>query len=199
MPEWKGCRIAAAVLFLVGLAGCAYPISKQWRQQARKDLTFATVLEDPAPHIGAIVIWGGLIIRTENAPNRSDIFVLETPLDMMGLPGEAESSEGRFIARSSTFLDPAIFAPQRKVIVAGEIVKKDVRPIGRLNYVYPVIAIKQIYLWPQTTIQYYEPPDYYPEDWDWTVGGPYLFYRDFEPEPERPPPPPLGGSKGGPP
>lgn len=78
-------------------------------------------------------------------------------------------------------MDPAIFAPRRKVTVAGQIVDKVTRPIGSVNYTYPVIAIKQIFLWPVPTMQYYyEPSEYYPEEWDWGWEGPYLFYPGFE-------------------
>ena len=55
------------VLALASLvAGCAYPISKELRQKAAADLTFAMVLGNPDAYRGSIVIWGGHIIETRN-------------------------------------------------------------------------------------------------------------------------------------
>jgi outer membrane lipoprotein len=164
MPRWKGGSFLVVGLCVIGMAGCAYPISKEWRQLARKDLAFSAVLQDATLHVGSIVIWGGVIVSTENDRNGADVIVLETPLDSSEMPEAAESSQGRFIARSSIFLDPAVYAPGRKITVAGEITGKTARQIGQRDYNYPVIAIKQIYLWPIRILLYYSRPHYYWED-----------------------------------
>ena len=175
MARWKKCSFLVLGLFVIGMAGCAYPISGEWRRQARRHLPFSTVLQDPTPYVGSIVIWGGVIASTENDRNGADIILLETPLDPWEMPGPAESSEGRFIARSSTFLDPAIYAPGRQITVAGQIVGKTTKQIGQVDYTHPVVAIKQIYLWPRRIIMYYSRPYY---DWDdWHYRDPWWPHR----------------------
>jgi hypothetical protein len=42
--------VGGLVLFLI--SGCAYPISEKWRQQAKEDLTFIQVVQNPEAYIG---------------------------------------------------------------------------------------------------------------------------------------------------
>jgi len=106
-------RSFARLLLVMGLvwfaAGCAYPISQRLREEAQPNLTFAKVFNDPAEYVGSIVIWGGTIIATTTLAKGSEITVLELPLDRWGRPEGAGLSEGRFIARDSAFLDPAVY------------------------------------------------------------------------------------------
>ena len=56
MAHGKENKFLLFALFLFLISGCAYPISKELRQEARKDLTFSMVLQDPTAHIGSIVL-----------------------------------------------------------------------------------------------------------------------------------------------
>ena len=153
---------ALALLLIAG--ACTHPISRNLRKEAQKDsIPFTTVLAEPDAAKGKIVLWGGRIIQTTNLKDGSEIIVLETPLDFLGLPDEAESSRGRFIARSTEFLDPAIYSPDRKITLAGKIVGAEERTLGETTYRYPVADIQELYLW--------EKPG--PEDYIHTWGGPY--------------------------
>ncbi len=68
---------------------------------------------------GTLVIWGGEIIRTVTAGEKSDIIVLETPLDHWEKPLSDVHSQGRFIVQDNRFLDPAVYAKGRKITVAA--------------------------------------------------------------------------------
>jgi len=168
-------------LFLLMISGCAYPISKELRQEAGKDLTFPMVLQDPTAHIGSIVLWGGRIIETIPQPEGSEIIVLETPLDYLEEPEAAKYSQGRFIAKSSKLLDPEIYKNGKKITLAGEIIGKETRPLGKAKYTYPVVSIKEIHLWKRQRRYVYPAPYFgwsapypWPYDWDWYGRyGPY--------------------------
>jgi len=56
-------------LILFSISGCAYPISEEWRQQAKEGLTFIQVVQNPEDCIGSIVIWGGVILEVSNPSN----------------------------------------------------------------------------------------------------------------------------------
>lgn len=175
--RFSRCVLFGLSLFL--LSACAYPISKELRREATKDLTFPMVLQDPTAYIGSIVLWGGQVIETQNVTGGSEILVLETPLDYQEMPEADKYSRGRFIAKSSTFLDPEVYKKGKKITVAGEIIGKETKPLGKATYTYPLILIKQIHLWRRIRLYPYSTPydwgwygPYYgPYDWDWN--GPY--------------------------
>jgi outer membrane lipoprotein len=155
-------------LFLsVFATSCAYPISQEYRREAKPELTFAMVHKDPAPYKGDVVIWGGMIIKTVNTENLSSIYVLETPLGFREKPESSEYSQGRFIAESGSYLDPLVYRYGRRVTVAGVVSgsSKVISPNKKMTYTYPVIQIKEIKLWKRHRVYpylYYDYPYYYP-------------------------------------
>jgi outer membrane lipoprotein len=171
--KFQGFLLLAFLLLIV--AGCAYPISQQYRKEVRPDLTFSMVLQNPDAYIGSIVIWGGSIIETRNSPGETEIIVLETPLGYEERPKAPEFSRGRFIVKTMTFLDPAIYRPERWITVAGEVVGKETRPLGKAQYTYPVLKAKEIHLWRREVVYVY-PPDYY---WGWDWYGPYWYGNPY--------------------
>ena len=158
---------------LILLAGsCSPPISQQLRNEAQQEnVTFPMVLANPAAYNGRIVLWGGKIIETTNIPNGSEMVVLETPLDFLGVPEGEKLSRGRFIARSPQFCDPAIYSPDREITLAGEVVGAEEKTLGKTTYKYPVVMIKELHLWDRYIRQnsgeyyWYEPYYYGPGRW----------------------------------
>jgi outer membrane lipoprotein len=166
-------RLFPLALFLLVISSCAYPISQQWREETRPGLTFPMVFKNPDAYIGSIVIWGGIITDTYNRPGETDITVLETPLGRWEKPEAAELSRGRFIVKSLTFMDPAIYRPGRKITVAGEVIGKETKALGGMQYTYPLLKAQEIHLWKREVVYAY-PPDYY--YWGWY--GPYWWPND---------------------
>jgi len=155
------------VLFVL-LQGCL-PISKQLRAQADRMLKFQQVFQNPEMYKGKIVIWGGEIIETINQQDGTTlIVVLQRPLDWTQEP-KIQGSEGRFILLVEGYADPYVFRRGRRITVAGEIVGRKVMRLGELEYPYPLLRSKQIYLWGE----YYYPPYPYPY-YPW---GYYGYYR----------------------
>ncbi len=169
-------RFVTLGLVLVVAAGCATkPIAKEYRQEANaEDITFPMVLQNPDAFVGDTVLWGGVIIETKNIKNGTQITVLETPLGEDEKPQRERHSQGRFIALSSKFLDPAIYKEGRRITLAGEVKGKQELPLGDTTYVYPVVRVKQLHLWEKRPTYVY-PYHYWDPYWDYTPWdyGPY--------------------------
>ncbi len=127
---------------------CSPVISKQLRKQASKALTLKVVLKDPEVYKGKTVLWSGVIIRSVNLKEGTMIEVLQKPADMQGKPKDVDKSDGRFLALNPGYLDIAIYNGGRKVTIVGEIQGKKVQSLGEIEYIYPLIKVKEIHLWP---------------------------------------------------
>jgi len=138
--------VMAAILLLVG---CAHVISKQVLKEVDTNTTFAQVSKAPDAYKGKTVLFGGDIIEAKNLPDKTLITVLQRPLGTRGRPAAGDASEGRFIIQTPGFLDPAIYSPGRKITVAGRVVGKEKRLLGEIQYTYPVIEKRELYLWPE--------------------------------------------------
>jgi outer membrane lipoprotein len=141
------CILVIAAMLL--LAGCAHVISKEVLQDVDTSVSFMQLSKDPDAYTGKTVIFGGNVIETQNLSNKTLIVILQHPLGSRGEPSAGDVSEGRFIITTSGFLDPAIYSPGRKLTVAGTVAGKEVRPLGEIEYTYPIIEKRELYLWPE--------------------------------------------------
>jgi outer membrane lipoprotein len=162
-------RLLPLLVFLV--SGCAHVISKDLRARSDLSLTLKQVREAPDVYKGKSVIWGGDIIQTINQQDgTTEIEVYQRPLGWGEEPKNTLASEGRFLIIAEKYLDPYIFQPGRKITVAGEIQGEETRPLGKMDYRYPIVLSKQIYLWEV----YYPYPYFYYDPW-W--GYPFWGWR----------------------
>ncbi len=166
MPGFHLRKYLIGSLLFPLLLSCSYPISRGIREEARKDVDFRTVLENPGAYKGSVVIWGGQIIQSLNHPDGTELIILEIPLDYSEHPERISNSQGRFIAKTKDFLDPAVYQAGRKVTVAGPIAGAETKTIGQVPYRYPVVSLLQIVLWRETAYAY-------PPDLAWWDIGPY--------------------------
>lgn len=148
--------LQAALALLIGIAGCAYPISYELRAKAQRDLTYPTVARDPDFYKGKTVIWGGIVMVYRSQPNQTVLTVLETPLDCWGIPQDEVSGRGRFIARVPQYLSEEIVSAKKKVTLAGTIVSEETRSLDDLQVRYPVLQVKEFHFFPE--------PYYYPSE-----------------------------------
>lgn len=109
------------------------------------------------------VRWGGVIIDVENEENSSLIQVVFYPLDFTGRPQLHKTGEGRFVIKSAEFLDPAVYAKDKEITVAGVISGKIERTVGKRTIHVPLISATAIHLWPTQSYdpRYYGPYPYY--------------------------------------
>ena len=170
------------LLFLIFLfSGCAHVISKDLRIKSDPSLTLTQVRQNPETFKGKWVVWGGEIVETINQKDgTTQIEVFQKPLDWRGEPKGTVASEGRFLISVDQYLDSYIFRRGKKITVAGEIQGEKIQPLGEMDYRYPIVSSKQIYLWPE---YYYHPyPSYYYDPWwgypywGWGIGSRYYYF-----------------------
>jgi outer membrane lipoprotein len=177
--QWFGLLIILGLMSW--LTGCAHVISSEMRGTARKDLPFSAVLANPEVYEGETIIWGGQVIDTLNEEGLTLIKVLQIPIDYTGMPEDEAMSQGRFMARVQGYADPEVYRKGRMLTLAGKIAGKRIEPLGGMEYVYPLVDVKEIYLWKQYYGRYggYPPPYWnlgYPYPFGWPYfGPPFLF------------------------
>ncbi len=142
-------RIVAAGILAALLAGCAPAISPELRRQAVPVPNFRVLQADPAAFEGKLIILGGEVIDVDNRPQETRIRVLQKPLAWDLSPATADTSGGRFVVRYRGYLDPVLYAPGRRLTVAGVVRGSETGRIGDMEYRYPVLEAREIHLWPQ--------------------------------------------------
>jgi outer membrane lipoprotein len=148
-PRLGARNIAAIVLCFAFLAaGCAPSISQQTRNQITYTGSFTSLQADPEGHAGEIIMLGGRILSTSTSAEGSEIMVLQTRLGFNHRPKPADQSEGRFLAVSDEFLDPALYRKGVWITLAGKVVGSSLRPIDDVQYRFPQIDVMEIRLWP---------------------------------------------------
>ena len=145
--RWGLYSIPRLVVVLLLAGGCASAFSKEIRHQVDPAATFKAVLQNPDSFKGKTVLWGGEIIETRNTPDAAWIELLQHPLSGDDRPIRGPVSEGRFLIRHEGFLDPAVYGRGREVTVAGEIRGGQNRPLDEIEYLYPIVADKEMVLW----------------------------------------------------
>ena len=120
---------------------------------------------------GNKVRWGGTIASVTPRKSETCFQVVSHSLDSMARPEEEDKSDGRFMACSPGFYDPAIYAAGREVTVVGMLQPSVSGKIGEYDYRFPLIAADQIYLWPKREARPIYPDPYYPL---WYSPGPWM-------------------------
>lgn len=121
------------------------------------DVTYSQASRNPSSYENTSVRWGGVVIDVQNEENYTLVQVLSYPLNYYGRPQLTKRSGGRFVIKSSEFLDPAVYAKDRELTVAG-VIKGDIeRTIGNKKVRLPLLSSTAIYLWP---LYQYDPYGY---------------------------------------
>ncbi len=134
------------LLTIVSLLGCAHVISKELRDNAYGGPSVSALFKDPDKFKGRTVILGGVIVSSANAEKGTYIEVLQKPLDYRGRPEDTDTSYGRFIILFEGYLETAVYSRGREITVAGEIMGKELRPLGEIQYPYPIIKSRELHL-----------------------------------------------------
>lgn len=177
-------RLAALTLSasLLLLTGCGSVISEAILKETDRAVTLDMVQASPEAYKGRNVLWGGVIVRSENLEQATEVEVLETKLSWSDIPADNES-RGRFIIEAKRFLDTAVFSEGKRITVAGTVKGVDTRKIGKMDYPYPIISPREIKLFePPPKVEYREmpPPWWYNPYW------PYHPYYPWPPPPGYP-------------
>ncbi len=144
----KRLLVWTALLNLLWFAACATAISPEITKEVDQGILFESLLTEPAAFHGKTVLLGGNIIKTENLPEKTLIIMLQRSLDSKMKPSGENRSKGRFIISVPGFLDPAIYRQGREITVVGRVAGKEVRTLDEIEYAYPIIGKRELYLWP---------------------------------------------------
>lgn len=111
----------------------------------------------------ARVRWGGEIIKVEPKNDSTCFEVLARDLYPDARPNRHDNSDGRFIACSKGFFDPAVYTHGRDLTVVGRVAGTEQHQVGDYNYTYAHVDADGVYLWPkrQYAEGYYAPWPYY--------------------------------------
>lgn len=139
--------LAAALVAVPQLVGCAPPFPKELLEKVEKNIPFAVLQKEPEKYAGKLLMVGGVIVDTKNLKEGTRIEVLQKPLDGEGRPELTDETGGRFLVMTQQFLDGAVYHRGRPITVVGEVAAPQVLPLGEMEYHYPVIAAKALHLW----------------------------------------------------
>ena len=167
----------AVILFAALIVGgCGGVIPEAARQGVDPALAFVDLLANPEGARGRRVVFGGEILKVTPRPQETEIEILHYPLRADDSPDRSAPSGGRFLVLWTGFLDPAAHPTGRLLTVAGNVEGSTTRPLGEIQYRYPVIRADYLYLWPRYEAVYPPPPSYYPG----------YYYTPYYPNPHRP-------------
>jgi len=119
------------------------------------DLAYSYAIQDPARYKNVPVRWGGLIAEVETEQNESFLQVLLYPLNSYGRPLLDEQPQGRFVVKSTKFLDPLVYAKNSEITVAGSLSGNINRTIGKKVMSLPLVLSTTLYLWPVYDVNNY--------------------------------------------
>lgn len=144
-------RFFHVALLSVAVTGCvsapiepAQPPSEISVAQARATLVEG---ESPLTSIDEQILWGGVILRTENLADATQVEILGYPLDSRQRPLSSKEPQGRFIARYDGFVEPLELPIGRSLTVLGMLGKPVSGKVGETIYLYPQIRVAQAHLW----------------------------------------------------
>jgi len=85
----------------------------------------------------------------QNRPVRGGCVRKARPLSRVGEPRSTDDSTGRFFALVPRFLDPEVYAPDRRL--TGAVRGSEPGLVGKHTSRYPLVEAQAWYLWPRTT------------------------------------------------
>jgi outer membrane lipoprotein len=138
---------------LLLLAGCTHVISQEARLAVDPAVTFAEVKASPDAHKGKTLLLGGVIVGLGVEAQGSTLEVFRWKLDRWGEPIAVDEQAGRFLAVTDRLLDPALYDVGRLVTLTGTVEGQETRPLGPVDYTYPVFRIGETYVW-ETPFRY---------------------------------------------
>lgn len=163
------------LLFILSTVSCSV-VSPKVKKDASPPIMFKTLLRHSDRYMGKTVILGGYILKTQNLPDKTILYVLQTPLRFRDEPSGRDRSKGRFALIYDGFLDPEIYREKRRITTAGSVLGTLVQKIDKHSYTYLTLKSQEIYLWPKRVgypqMPYFYDPFYrfpyhgHPHDWD---------------------------------
>lgn len=153
------------IMAMIWLYGCSHVILKDILKEVDTEITFVELQREPQAYREKLVLLGGVIVKAVNKKDGTLIEVYQTEMDRRGRPIKVDVSRGRFLAHYNGFLDSEIYRKYRKVTIVGIVKGEKIMRLGEIEYHYPYLLIKDIYLWIEQLLPIYEPYPWSP--WDY--------------------------------
>ena len=177
-------RIFTALFLAVTLVSCGPVIHEEFMKAGSISVPLGDMTENPGPYRGKLFILGGLIADTRATEKGSLIEAAYIPVNSRGYLQGTDRATGRFLAyypKEKGLLDPLIYKRGKEVTIAGEFIGTQKGKLDEMDYTYPLLEIKDIYLWGERSMTYYWPYPYsypfwyspYPFHWYGPWWGPY--------------------------
>lgn len=127
---------------------CAVMPEEVTRAALPADTSFLALVQDTGAYLGKEVIVGGYVLEVVNQAEQSRILVLQAPLGTGQEPKAKDLSQGRLILLHAGFIDPEVYAKERKITVAGKLLGSSTTDTPKEPYPYIRIQTSHIHLWP---------------------------------------------------
>ena len=151
-------KLFIALIIIILTAACS-TTPKLMLNGVNKSLTPETVLEEFPTYQFNKVIWGGLIVNSQNLVKGSLLEILTYPLDSKHKPNTQEKPLGRFLIQHPDYLETMNYTTGRHITVIGLLFEVRKGFINEAQYLYPVVNAEQLHLWPtndpQSDTQFY--------------------------------------------
>lgn len=144
----KSAQMAIVLVLALALSSGCSAISSQLRSQAVLDPPLRSLVPASGPPSDRLVLLGGYVLETVNERAESRVTVLQAPLGIGDEPGVPEQSQGRFVLRQAGFLDPALYAKDRKLTAVGRVIGTITTQVGDQEQTIALIDALEIHLWP---------------------------------------------------
>lgn len=142
------CLIPGLLVFTFFISGCTPVISDQSRKLINTEASFKTIKESPDGYIGKNIMVGGRLADTRNSADGAQLEIVQFDLTSQSYPEETFISYGRFLATNSSYMDPLIFRRGMLITLVGELKGKKTQRLDDMDYSYPLISLREWYLWP---------------------------------------------------
>ncbi|HET6370197.1 MAG TPA: Slp family lipoprotein [Nitrospiria bacterium] len=118
---WAG-AVEVIALFLILIAGCAPRlIPEELAREIDPALTLERIRENVDAQLGKRILLGGEIIEVRPLEGKSEIEILEKPLDDRQVPLPVDASAGKFILIHPGPMDASLFRSGRRATVVGKV------------------------------------------------------------------------------
>jgi outer membrane lipoprotein len=148
--------LAALILALAQMAGCATTLSKDTLRQVSPNISPRAVLDDPQRFMGQVIPVAGTILRLENLKEGTLLEILGYPTTARGFPDTGEPALGRFLLLYPGYLDALVFRQGRTIAAAGRIVGERAMTVGETVHPQPLLHPLELKLLPEHPA-YYSP------------------------------------------
>lgn len=139
-------RLLILLVLPLALAGCGSNPPRFAAEGLGTAVTPVEAARDDAV-LGQRVLWGGVIVNSQNLADVSQLEVLAYPLNDRQRPNTDKAPLGRFLAIKPGYLETADFAPGRLITISGKIQETAAGRVGEARYTYPVVHIDDSQLW----------------------------------------------------